>query len=231
MAPGVPAGAALDPGTTLVVSPTEARGDATPFLPERKSLRSLREAAARCRGCHLYAPATQTVFSDGPKRARLMMVGEMPGDREDLAGRVFVGPAGRELDKALEAVGIARADVYITNVVKHFKFEERGKRRIHQKPGKREVDACMPWLRAELDVVKPTALLLLGATAAKALLGQEFRLTASRGRPIDSELAEMVVATIHPSAILRARDDASRQAQRDSFTADLGVVAESLARH
>ena len=213
------------------MSPTEARGDATPFLPERKSLRSLREAAARCRGCHLYAPATQTVFSDGPKRARLMMVGEMPGDREDLAGRVFVGPAGRELDKALEAVGIARADVYITNVVKHFKFEERGKRRIHQKPGKREVDACMPWLRAELDVVKPTALLLLGATAAKALLGQEFRLTASRGRPIDSELAEIVVATIHPSAILRARDDASRQAQRDSFTADLGVVAESLARH
>ena len=213
------------------MSTKEARGDATPFLPERKNLKSLREAAARCRGCHLYAPATQTVFSDGPKRARVMMVGEMPGDREDRAGKVFVGPAGRELDKALEAVGIARADVYITNVVKHFKFEERGKRRIHQKPGKREVDACMPWLRAELDVVKPTALLLLGATAAKALLGQEFKLTASRGRPIDSELAEIVVATIHPSAILRARDDASRQAQRDSFTADLGAVAESLARH
>ena len=213
------------------MSTKEARGDATPFLPERKNLKSLREAAAHCRGCHLYAPATQTVFSDGPKRAQVMMVGEMPGDREDRAGKVFVGPAGRELDKALEAVGIARADVYITNVVKHFKFEERGKRRIHQKPGKREVDACMPWLRAELDVVKPTALLLLGATAAKALLGQEFKLTASRGRPIDSELAEIVVATIHPSAILRARDDASRQAQRDSFTADLGAVAESLARH
>ena len=213
------------------MSTKEARGDATPFLPERKSLKALREAAAHCRGCHLYAPATQTVFSDGPKRARVMMVGEMPGDREDRAGKVFVGPAGRELDKALEAVGIARADVYITNVVKHFKFEERGKRRIHQKPGKREVDACMPWLRAELDVVKPTALLLLGATAAKALLGQEFKLTASRGRPIDSELAAIVAATIHPSAILRARDDASRQAQRDSFTADLGVVAESLARH
>jgi uracil-DNA glycosylase family protein len=229
MAPGVPAGAALDPGTTPAVSTKEAREDATPFLPERKSLKSLRQAAERCRGCHLYAPATQTVFSDGPKRARIMMVGEMPGDREDLAGRVFVGPAGRELDKALEAVGIARADVYITNVVKHFKFEERGKRRIHQKPGKREVDACMPWLRAELDVVKPTALLLLGATAAKALIGQEFKLTASRGHPIDSELAEIVVATIHPSAILRARDDASRQAQRESFTADLRVVAESLA--
>src|SRR6266576_3579003 len=173
MAPGIPAGATLDPGTTLAVSPETARGDATPFLPERTSLKSLREAAAHCRGCHLYERATQTVFSDGPKRARLMMVGEMPGDREDRAGKVFVGPAGRELDRALEAVGIARADVYITNVVKHFKFEERGKRRIHQKPGKREVDACMPWLRAELDVVKPTALLLLGATAAKALLGEE----------------------------------------------------------
>jgi DNA polymerase len=208
------------------VSPKEARGDATPFLPERKSLKSLREAAAGCRGCHLYAPATQTVFSDGPKRARLMMVGEMPGDREDLAGRVFVGPAGRELDKALEAVGIARADVYITNVVKHFKFEERGKRRIHQKPGKREVDACMPWLRAELDVVKPTALLLLGATAAKALLGESFRLTRERGRPIQSDLAELVVATIHPSAILRAGDGAARQAQREAFTEDLRVIAK-----
>jgi uracil-DNA glycosylase len=229
MAPGVPAGTALDPGTTVVVSTKEARGDATPFLPERKTLKSLREAAAHCRGCHLYAPATQTVFSDGPKRARVMMVGEMPGDREDRAGKVFVGPAGRELDKALEAVGIDRTDVYITNVVKHFKFEERGKRRIHQKPGKREVDACMPWLRAELDVVKPTALLLLGATAGKALLGESFKLTQSRGRPLDSDLAELVVATIHPSAILRARDDASRQAQRESFTADLRAVAERLA--
>jgi uracil-DNA glycosylase len=228
MAPGLPAGAALDPGTTLAVSTTEARGDATPFLPERKSLKALREAAAGCRGCHLHERATQTVFSDGPKRARLMMVGEMPGDQEDRAGRVFVGPAGRELDKALHAVGIERADVYITNVVKHFKFEERGKRRIHQKPGKREVDACMPWLRAELDVVKPTALLLLGATAAKALLGAGFRLTESHGQPIECELAELVVATIHPSAILRARDDASRQAQRRAFTEDLRVIAERM---
>ncbi len=163
--------------------------DATEFMPARKSLKTLREAAAGCRGCHLYAPATQTVFGEGLKRARLMMVGEMPGDREDRAGKVFVGPAGRELDKALERVGIARADVYITNVVKHFKFEERGKRRIHQKPKKGEVDACMPWLRAELDVVRPRALVLLGATAAQALLGPGFRLTASRGRPIESELA------------------------------------------
>jgi uracil-DNA glycosylase len=225
MAPGIPA-AAL--GYDATVTTKDARGDAAPVLPERKSLKTLREAAARCRGCHLHERATQTVFSDGPKRARLMLVGEMPGDREDRAGRVFVGPAGRELDKALAAVGIARGDVYITNAVKHFKFEERGKRRIHQKPGKREVDACMPWLRAELDVVKPSALLLLGATAAKALLGQEFRLTASRGRPIESELAELVVATIHPSAILRARDDASRQAQREAFTEDLRVVAEHM---
>jgi uracil-DNA glycosylase len=208
------------------VSPEKAGWDATPFLPERKSLKALREAAAHCRGCHLHAPATQTVFSDGRKCAGLMMIGEMPGDREDRAGKVFVGPAGRELDKALAAVGIDRADVYITNVVKHFKFEERGKRRIHQKPGKREVDACLPWLRAELDVVKPTALLLLGATAAKALLGQDFKLTASRGRPLPSELAELVVVTIHPSAILRARDTASRQAQREAFTEDLRVVAE-----
>jgi DNA polymerase len=208
------------------VSPEHTRWDATPFLPERKSLKALREAAAGCRGCHLYGPATQTVFSDGPKRARLMMVGEIPGDQEDRAGRVFVGPAGRELDKALEAVGIDRADAYLTNVVKHFKFEERGKRRIHQKPGRREVDACLPWLRAELEVVRPSALLLLGATAAKALLGQQFRLTESRGQPIASDLAELVVATIHPSAILRARDDASRRAQREAFTEDLRLVAE-----
>jgi uracil-DNA glycosylase family protein len=228
MAPGVPDGAALDPGTTLAVSTKEARGDATPFLPERKSLKSLREAAARCRGCHLYEGATQTVFSDGPKRARIMMVGEIPGDREDLAGKVFVGPAGRELDKALEAVGIERRTVYLTNVVKHFKFEERGKRRIHQKPGKREVDACLPWLRAELDVVKPTALLLLGATAAKALLGESFRLTRCRGQPIESDLAELVVATIHPSAILRAGDGDARQAQRRAFTEDLRVIAERM---
>ena len=151
------------------------------------------------------------------------MVGEMPGDREDLAGKVFVGPAGRELDKALEAVGIARADVYITNVVKHFKFEERGKRRIHQKPGKREVDACMPWLRAELDVVKPTALLLLGATAAKALLGSGFRITAERGRTREWE-GYQLVPTVHPSAILRGPPE-EREAGLKALIADLKKVA------
>jgi uracil-DNA glycosylase family protein len=204
-------------------------GDATPFLPARKSLRALREAAVDCRGCHLYAPATQTVFGEGPKRAELMLVGEIPGDREDRAGRVFVGPAGRELDNALKAVGIARADTYITNAVKHFKFEERGKRRIHQRPKKSEVDACMPWLRAELDVVKPSALVLLGATAGKALLGSGFRLGEARGRPIESDLAPFVTATIHPSAILRARDDDARHAQRRAFTEDLRAVAEFMA--
>ena len=211
------------------MSTVEHRHDATPFLPGRKSLKSLREAAASCRGCHLYAHATQTVFGEGPKQATVMMVGEMPGDREDRAGRVFVGPAGRELDKALEQVGIPRADVYITNVVKHFKFEERGKRRIHQTPKKLEVDACFPWLREELKVVKPEVLVILGATAAKALLGSKFRLTQSRGRPIESDLAPFVTATVHPSAILRAPDDEAREAQRLAFTADLQVVADHLA--
>ena len=207
----------------------EHRHDATPFLPERMSLKSLREAAASCRGCHLYAGATQTVFGEGLKRARLMMVGEIPGDREDRAGRVFVGPAGRELDKALERVGIVRADVYITNVVKHFKFEERGKRRIHQKPKKSEVDACFPWLRAELSVVRPEALVLLGATAAQALLGSGFRLTQARGHPVESDQADFVTATVHPSSILRARDDDARHAERRAFTSDLQAVADFFA--
>ena len=181
------------------MSTVEHRHDATPFLPERKSLKSLREAAASCRGCHLYAHATQTVFGEGPKQATVMMVGEMPGDREDRAGRVFVGPAGRELDKALEQVGIPRADVYITNVVKHFKFEERGKRRIHKTPTRAEINACIPWLNAELEVIEPKVLVLLGATAGKALLGSKFKLGDVRGKPIDSDLAGFVTATAHPS--------------------------------
>ena len=158
-----------------------------------------------------------------------MFVGEMPGDREDRAGRVFVGPAGRELDKALERVGIARADVYITNVVKHFKFSARGKRRIHQTPKKSEVDACLPWLREELAVVRPEVLVILGATAGKALLGSGFKLTPARGRPIESGLAGYVTATVHPSAILRAPDDEARYAEREAFTADLQTVADRLA--
>ena len=207
----------------------EHRGDATPFLPDARDLEALRSAAARCRGCHLYAPATQTVFGQGRDGARVMMVGEQPGDREDRAGEPFVGPAGRELDKGLERAGIERADVYITNVVKHFKFEERGRRRIHQTPKRFEVDACLPWLRAELEAVAPEVLVILGATAGKALLGSKFRLGEVRGRAIDSDLAPFVTATIHPSAILRGRDDESRYAMRDEFAADLEFVAATIA--
>jgi uracil-DNA glycosylase family protein len=202
--------------------------DASPFLPERRSLKALREAASGCRGCHLWRPATQTVFGEGRKSSRIMLVGEQPGDREDLAGKPFVGPASRELDRGLEAAGIVRADAYLTNVVKHFKFEERGKRRIHQTPKRFEVDACRPWLDAELDVVKPEALVLLGATAAKALLGSSFKVTQHRGELLDSELAPIVSATIHPSSILRQRDDAARAAEREAFAEDLRAVARAL---
>jgi uracil-DNA glycosylase family protein len=207
---------------------TDEPNDATPFLPERLSLKALREAAPGCRGCHLWRPATQTVFGEGRRSSRLMLVGEQPGDREDLAGKPFVGPAGRELDRGLEAAGIERRDAYLTNVVKHFKFEERGRRRIHQTPKRFEIDACIPWLRAELDVVKPQALVLLGAVAAKALLGSSFKVTQHRGELLDSDLAPIVSATIHPSAILRQRDEASRVREREAFARDLRVVAEAL---
>jgi uracil-DNA glycosylase len=209
---------------------TDEPNDATPFLPQRPSLKALKEAARECRGCHLWRPATQAVFGDGRRASRLMLVGEQPGDREDLAGKPFVGPAGRELDRGLEAAGIERRDAYLTNVVKHFKFEERGRRRIHQTPKRFEIDACMPWLRAELDVVKPEALVLLGAVAAKALLGSSFKVTKHRGELLDSDLAPIVGATIHPSAILRQRDDAARAREREAFAADLRVVAEALGR-
>jgi DNA polymerase len=213
---------------SLVGSQSEPN-DATPFLPERRSLDSLRKASAGCRGCHLWRGATQTVFGEGLKRSRVMLIGEQPGDREDREGRPFVGPAGRELDRALEAAGIAREDSYVTNVVKHFKFEERGRRRIHQTPKRFEIEACRPWLDEELRVVQPEALVLLGATAAKALLGSSFRLTQHRGELLDLELAPLVTATIHPSAILRQRDDESRYAEREAFAEDLRVVARALA--
>jgi uracil-DNA glycosylase len=202
--------------------------DATPFLPERKTLSSLREAAAGCRGCPLWRNATQTVFGEGLKRARLMLVGEVPGDKEDRAGKPFVGPAGRELDKALEAAGIERDEVYVTNAVKHFAFVERGKRRIHQTPKRFHVEACRPWLDSELEVVRPEALVLLGATAGKALLGSKFKLGEARGRPLDSELAPLVTATAHPSSILRQRDDEARHAERRAFTEDLKRVVARL---
>jgi uracil-DNA glycosylase family protein len=202
--------------------------DATPYIPDTRSLKALREAAAECKGCPLHGPATQTVFGEGARRAEMMLVGETPGDREDRAGHVFVGPAGRELDAALERVGIVRSDVYITNVVKHFKFKERGKRRIHDTPKKSEVDACLPWLREELRLVRPRVLVLLGATAAKALLGSSFRLTRARGEELDSDLAPHVTATIHPAAILRAPDGAARAAEREAFTRDLAAAAAMM---
>jgi uracil-DNA glycosylase family protein len=202
--------------------------DATPFVPETRSVKTLREAAAECRGCPLYGPATQTVFGEGPARARMMLIGEMPGDREDRAGHPFVGPAGRELDAALERAGIERTDAYVTNVVKHFKFKERGKRRIHDTPKKGEVDACLPWLREELRLVRPEVLVFLGATAGKALLGSRFRLTRCRGQELESDLAPHVTATVHPAAILRAPDSEAREAERKSFTNDLEAAARML---
>jgi uracil-DNA glycosylase len=201
---------------------------AADFLPDRPTLPKLREAANGCRGCHLYEDATQTVFGAGLKRARVMMVGEQPGDREDREGAPFVGPAGRMLDRGLADAGIDRADLYVTNVVKHFKFVQRGKRRIHQTPVMEEINACRPWLDAELAQVKPEVLVCLGATAAKALLGQSFRVTQSRGRFVESDLAPLASATVHPSSILRARSDQEREEAYREFVADLLVIAERL---
>jgi DNA polymerase len=195
---------------------------AADYLPECLTLEALREAATLCRGCDLWRNATQTVFGEGPADAELMFVGEQPGDQEDKLGQPFVGPAGRIFDQALEEVGIDRSRVYVTNSVKHFKWEPRGKRRIHQKPNAAELAACRPWLDAELAVVQPRVLVCLGATAAQALLGRAFRVTKQRGTPVDSPLADVVVATIHPSAILRARD---RDAEYAGFVADLQKVA------
>src|SRR3954454_2659472 len=203
--------------------------DATPFLPQRHSLKALREAAANCRGCHLWRHATQTVFGEGAARARVMLVGEQPGDREDRDGNPFVGPAGRELDGALKEAGIDRRAAYVTNVVKHFKFQARGKRRIYATPKKFEVDACRPWLDEELRVVKPEALVVLGATAGQALFASKFTIRDARGRPIESDLAPLVVATIHPSAILRAPDDEARAREREGLVADLRAVSDALA--
>jgi uracil-DNA glycosylase family protein len=205
-------------------------GTAAAFLPERLSLVTLREAARGCTACPLWRTGTQTVFGEGLKRARLLLVGEQPGDKEDLEGRPFVGPAGRLLDEALVEAGIDRADAYVTNAVKHFKWEARGKRRIHQKPNAAELAACRPWLDAELEAVRPNVLVLMGATAAQALLGRQFRVTNDRGRPVDSDLAPHVLATVHPSSILRQRTDEERAAAMSDFVADLKVVAKLLAQ-
>jgi DNA polymerase len=196
-----------------------------PTLP----IAELRHVAADCHGCDLWRRATQTVFGEGPPDATMALIGEQPGDREDRAGHPFVGPAGVILDRALAAAGIDRTRVFVTNVVKHFKWEPRGKRRLHSKPNQTEVAACRPWLDAELTAIRPRVLVCLGATAAQALVGREVRVLRDRGRPLPSPLAPYVIATIHPSSILRAPDDAARHREKAAFVADL-VAAVALLR-
>ena len=198
------------------------------LLPPEPTLAAVREISLGCKACDLYLRGTQTVFGEGPGRAEVVMVGEQPGDAEDLAGHPFVGPAGKLLDRALEEAGIDRAKVYVTNVVKHFKWEPRGKRRIHAKPNAAEIGACRPWLETELALVKPRVLVCLGATAAQALLGRAFKVTQQRGQFIESPLAPLVTATVHPSSILRAPDDESRREEMREFVADLKKVAKKL---
>jgi uracil-DNA glycosylase len=200
------------------------------FVPDSRSLRALRRAAAGCRGCPLWQDATQTVFGVGFRKAELMLVGEQPGDREDIEGKPFVGPAGAVLVRALESAKIDRSGVYLTNAVKHFKWRARGKRRLHQTPRAGEVEACKPWLEAELEAVRPTALVALGATAARALYGSSVRVTRDRGRPIDSSLAPVATLTIHPSAILRLRDHDEREEALGGLIEDLCGVAQEMER-
>lgn len=198
------------------------------FLPERRTLPALRAAAADCRGCELYKRASQTVFGSGSSRAHLMLIGEIPGDEEDRQGKPFVGPAGRLLQDALSEAGIATADTYITNAVKHFHWEPRGKRRLHKKPSARHIQACKPWLQAEILVVEPSVIVCLGAVASQSLLGSGFRLTRHRGELLASPWAPWLVATYHPSAILRAPDAADRQLKREQFVSDLRMAAAKL---
>ncbi len=201
---------------------------AAALVPAHPTLPKLRDAAARCKACDLWKRGTQTVFGEGAPHAQVMFVGEQPGDKEDLMGHPFVGPAGRVLDKALEAAGIDRGSVFVTNAVKHFKWEPRGKRRIHKKPNTIEITACRPWLDAEIAVVRPQVIVCLGATAAQALLGRNFKVSTQRGRPLPSPLAHTVIATVHPSSILRAQDDESRHREMQRFIDDMKVVADSL---
>jgi DNA polymerase len=202
---------------------------AAAWLPDRITLSSLRAAAADCKGCGLWARATQTVFGEGKRHAPLMLVGETPGNEEDLAGRPFVGPAGRLLDRALADARIERDAAYVTNVVKHFKWEPRGKRRLHRRPDAGEIGACLPWLQAEIAFIQPRVLVCLGATAAQALLGRSFRVTRQRGQLVPSPLAPYVLATIHPSAILRKPAE-EREQEMERFVADLRIVRQVLAR-
>jgi DNA polymerase len=201
---------------------------AAELIPKRPTLPSVRAAASDCEACDLYRRGTQTVFGEGAAGARLMLVGEQPGDQEDLSGRPFVGPAGRLLDRALADAGIDRRTVYVTNVVKHFKWEPRGKRRIHKKPNAAEISACRPWLETEIALVKPRAIVCLGATAAQALLGRTFKVTAHRGQLVPSPLAPIVLATVHPSSLLRAPDEDTRHRETMRFVDDLRLVARTM---
>jgi uracil-DNA glycosylase len=203
---------------------------AAPLVPPKPTLPKLREAAAGCKACDLWLRGTQTVFGEGSQHAKVMFVGEQPGDKEDLAGRPFVGPAGAVLDKALAEAGIDRNEIYVTNAVKHFKWEPRGKRRIHKKPNSLEIAACRPWLDSEIAVTKPQVVVCLGATAAQALLGRNFKVTQHRGEFVASELAPFVTATVHPSSILRAPDDDTRHEEMRKFIEDLKKVANVLRR-
>ena len=209
---------------------TSLLSGAADLIPDRPTVEKVRAAAKDCQACDLWRHATQTVFGEGARNAQLMLVGEQPGNDEDVTGHPFVGPAGKLLDRALGDAGIDRGEVYVTNVVKHFKWEPRGKRRLHKKPSAAEVAACRPWLDTEIALVKPRAIVCLGATASQALLGRTFKVTAHRGEFIASPLAPLVLATVHPSSILRAPDDVARRREMEQFTRDLLVVGKALRR-
>jgi DNA polymerase len=216
-------------GISTLPPKTRNRPPVGDLIPARPTLARVRAAAKDCQACDLYQHATQTVFGEGAPKASLMLIGEQPGDAEDVAGHPFVGPAGKLLDRALEEAGIDRSTVYVTNVVKHFKWEPRGKRRIHKKPNASQIAACRPWLDTEIQLVKPRAILCLGATAAQALLGRQFKVTAQRGRAVPSPLAPLVMATVHPSSLLRAPDDETRRRETARFIGDLRRVARALS--
>jgi uracil-DNA glycosylase len=203
---------------------------AAPLIPPRPTIPKLQAVAASCRACHLWRNATQTVFGEGKQRSTVMFVGEQPGDKEDLSGHPFVGPAGALLDKALAEAGIDRRKVYVTNVVKHFKWEPRGKKRIHKKPNGAEITACRPWLEAEIAVIKPLAIVCLGATAAQAIIGPKFRVTAQRATPMQSDLAPLVTATVHPSSILRAQGNDARHQEMQQFIDDLKKIRKAIEK-
>jgi DNA polymerase len=203
---------------------------AAPLIPPRPTIKKLREAAAGCQACDLWKTGTQTVFGEGKQSSTVMFIGEQPGDREDLQGRPFVGPAGGLLDKALEEAGIDRSRVYVTNVVKHFKWEPRGKRRIHKKPNAVEINACRPWLEAEIRVIRPAAIICLGSTAAQAVIGPKFRVSIQRAQFVPSPLAPLVTATVHPSSILRAPSDEARRLEMRRFIDDLKTIRQAIEK-